>query len=39
MINWLKKIKLKLAEKEPEEKKVLEKVEEIAPAKKVTKKK
>lgn len=39
MINWLKKNKLKLAEKEPEEKKVLEKVEEIAPAKKVTKKK
>lgn len=39
MINWLKKIKLKLAEKEPEEKKVLEKVTEVAPAKKVTKKK
>ena len=39
MINWLKKIKVKLETKEPEEKKVLEKVEEIAPAKKVTKKK
>lgn len=39
MIKWFKKIKVKLETKEVEEKKVLEKVEEIEPAKKVTKKK
>lgn len=39
MIKWLKKIKVKLEQKEPEQKKVLEKVEKVAPAKKVSKKK
>ena len=39
MIKWLKRIKVNLESKEPEQKKVLEKVEEIEPAKRVTKKK
>ena len=36
MMHWIKKIKVRIADKEPEQKKVLEKVEEI---KKSTKKK